>query len=74
MNVQVLVVVHHVFYIYGIMELTLFEGFKGVAKIITCQQNERCDEMIWIHNWFLSVIPDHGTDYSRQRKVQRKFF
>ena len=55
------------------MELTLFEGFEGVAKIITCQ-NERLDEMIWIHNRFLYVIPDHGTDYSHQRKVQRKFF
>ena len=55
------------------MELTLFEGFEGMVKVMTCQ-NECLDEMFWIDNWFLLSIHDHGTDYSRKGRVKWKFF
>jgi len=55
------------------MELTLFEGYEGILKVMTCR-SECIDERLWIDNWFLLCIHDHGTDYSHQRKVQRKIF
>ena len=55
------------------MELTLFEGYEGILKVMTCR-SECIDERLWIDNWFLLCIHDHGTDYSRERKVKRKSF